>query len=209
MLDRRQSFFALGLTTALTVVFAGCQATGHKPGSLETRTAYLVKRKLTVRGRGTNPVPDTEGSLRAGQEAFSYYCVVCHGLDGQNSGVPFAEQMAPPVPSLDSPEVQEYTDAQLKSIIENGIFPSGMPASKGTLTDDEMWQIVIYLRHLPPKGSLGEPTVYSAPSNPGAPDGPSAPDSPDGLEPVGLEPFVNLHARENDEKRTWSRSHER
>jgi hypothetical protein len=24
-----------------------------------------------------------------------------------------------------------------------------------------MWQIVNYIRHLPPKGSLGEPAVYS------------------------------------------------
>jgi len=35
-----------------------------------------------------------------------------------------------------------------------------MPASKGILSDDEMWEIVDYIRHLPPKGSLGEPPVY-------------------------------------------------
>jgi mono/diheme cytochrome c family protein len=68
--------------------------------------------------------------------------------------------MSPPVPSLNEPRVQAYSDAQLKSVIDNGIFPSGMPASKGTLSDDEIWQIVVYLRHLPPKGSLGEPAVY-------------------------------------------------
>jgi hypothetical protein len=36
-----------------------------------------------------------------------------------------------------SAEVQAYTDGQLKWIIDNGIFPSGMPASKGTLSDEE------------------------------------------------------------------------
>jgi hypothetical protein len=35
-----------------------------------------------------------------------------------------------------------------------------MPASSGTLNDDEMWAIVIFLRHLPKQGSLGEPRVY-------------------------------------------------
>jgi hypothetical protein len=35
-----------------------------------------------------------------------------------------------------------------------------MPASKGILNDDEIWQIVVFLRHLPAKGSLGEPAVY-------------------------------------------------
>ena len=69
--------------------------------------------------------------------------------------------MAPPVPSLTSPEVQSYTDGQLKWVIDNGIFPSGMPASKGILTDDEIWSMVVYIRHLPPAGSLGEPAMYS------------------------------------------------
>jgi len=36
-----------------------------------------------------------------------------------------------------------------------------MPAAKGVLNDDEVWSIVLYLRHLPPPGSLGEPRAYS------------------------------------------------
>jgi len=36
-----------------------------------------------------------------------------------------------------------------------------MPASKGILSDEEIWQIVHYIRHLPPNGSLGEPAVYT------------------------------------------------
>jgi mono/diheme cytochrome c family protein len=69
--------------------------------------------------------------------------------------------MYPPVPSLNSREVQDYKDGQLKWAIENGIGPSGMPASKGILGDDEIWSIVNYIRHLPAKGSLGEPKVYN------------------------------------------------
>ncbi len=78
-----------------------------------------------------------------------HFCGAGHG----NTGVPFAEAMAAPVPSLNSPNVQGYKDGQLKWIIENGIFPSGMPASKGILNDDEIWQIVHYIRHLPPKAA--------------------------------------------------------
>lgn len=62
---------------------------------------------------------------------------------------------------LASPEVQGYTDGQLRSVIANGIFPSGMPASKELLSDEEIWSIVTYIRHLPPKGSLVDPGVYS------------------------------------------------
>ena len=81
-------------------------------------------------------------------------------MDGQNTGVPFADRMEPPVPSLASAGVQQYTDGQLKWVIDNGIAPSGMPASKGILSDDEQWAIVLFLRHLPPAGSLGEPAMY-------------------------------------------------
>ncbi len=108
-----------------------------------------------------NPITTTPAALASGREAFGHYCVVCHGLDGQATGVPFATRMSPPIPSLLSADVQSYTDGQLKWIIDNGVAPSGMPASKGILNDDEIWSIVVYLRHLPPAGSLGDPEMYS------------------------------------------------
>jgi hypothetical protein len=37
-----------------------------------------------------------------------------------------------------------------------------MLRSKDMLSDDdEIWSIFVYLRHLPPAGSLGEPEMYS------------------------------------------------
>ena len=68
--------------------------------------------------------------------------------------------MSPPVADLKSQDVQGYTDGQLHWIIQNGINPSGMPAWKGILDDDEMWKIVRYIRHLPAKGSVGIPAVF-------------------------------------------------
>jgi cytochrome c len=132
------------------------------PGPIETRTVYWVKQHITVGGKSQkNPVPATAANIDAGKHVFSYYCVECHGRDGQNTGVPFATRLAPPVPSMASAQVQAYTDGQLKWITDNGIFPSGMPASKGTLSDEEEWQIVLYLRDLPRAGSLGDPKAYS------------------------------------------------
>ncbi|HZD96314.1 MAG TPA: cytochrome c, partial [Candidatus Sulfotelmatobacter sp.] len=55
---------------------------------------------------------------------------------------------------------QEYTDGQLKWILENGIAYTGMPGWKGILTDEEMWNMVHYIRHLPAKGSLGAPEIF-------------------------------------------------
>jgi hypothetical protein len=56
--------------------------------------------------------------------------------------------------------VQSYSDGQLKWMIENGISPSGMPSSKGILDDEEIWSTVLFIRHLPPMGSVGEPEKY-------------------------------------------------
>ncbi len=121
-----------------------------------------TKHAVTVRNKSErNPLSATAENIAAGKEAFSHYCVACHGMDGQNTGVPFAETMSPPVPSLSSSEVQSYTDGQLKWVIDNGIEPSGMPASKGILSDEEIWSTVLFIRHLPSAGSLGDPPMYS------------------------------------------------
>lgn len=152
--------FALGIAVApLFVLIRGLKAT--EPNRFETRFMMIAKHTLLVGDKGRiNPIRISNNTLADGKEAYSHYCVACHGLDGQNTGVPFADKLSPPPPSLASQDVQGYSDGQLKWIIENGIWPSGMPGSKGTLSDEEIWSIVLYLRHLPPAGSLGEPEMY-------------------------------------------------
>jgi mono/diheme cytochrome c family protein len=144
----------------MLIAFAGCKA--RKPGAIEERMVWGAKRHLFVGNKSQkNPLQASAETIANGKEAFSHYCVACHGMDGQNTGVPFAEQMSPPIPPLTSANVQRYSDGQLKWVIDNGIWPSGMPGSKGTLSDEEIWSIVVFLRHLPPAGSQGEPEMYS------------------------------------------------
>src|SRR3954453_7364715 len=160
----RRSAAWIPMVCLLCAVLTACRVS--TPGRAETNLAQWTKKHITVKGKDDrNPLPDSSESRNGGKEAFGHYCFVCHGLDGQNTGVPFAEKLSPPAPSLASKEVQAYTDGQLKWVIENGIAPSGMPSSRGILNDDEMWSIVLYLRHLPPAGSLGEPRVYSGEEN--------------------------------------------
>jgi len=143
-----------------TLALTGCRAT--HPSSKETKLAYWTKHHLTVGGKyDVNPIKATEENIAEGKGLFMSECMVCHGNDGQNTGVPFAATMSPPVPSLASPEVQAYTDGQLKWIIKNGIYPSGMPEFSGDFGDRDMWEMVVYIRHLPKAGSLGIPKVYS------------------------------------------------
>jgi mono/diheme cytochrome c family protein len=139
---------------------SGCKA--KPPADSEASVMWGLKHKMFIGGKKLhNPLKATPQSIADGKDAFSHYCAACHGLDGQNTGVPFADRMAPPVPSLASKNVQQYTDGQLKWVIDNGIWPSGMPGSSGMLSDEEIWSIVIYIRNLPKAGSLGEPQMYS------------------------------------------------
>jgi mono/diheme cytochrome c family protein len=145
---------------ALLTAIVGCKA--NSPGKVETKTMTFAKHRLLIGDKNQkNPMSDTPETRADGKEAFSHYCIACHGMDGQNTGVPFADHISPPIPSLVSPDVQSYTDGQLKFILDYGIRPSGMPGSKGTLSDDELWSIVVYLRHLPPAGSQGIPEMYT------------------------------------------------
>jgi mono/diheme cytochrome c family protein len=150
---------ALVPASIFIALMTGCKASS--PGKVERSVMRWTKHAVTVRNKSErNPLLPTVENLAAGREAFSHYCVACHGMDGQNTGVPFADTMSPPVPILNSAEIQSYTDGQLKWVIDNGVKPSGMPASKGILSEEEIWSTVLFIRHLPPAGTLGDPPMY-------------------------------------------------
>lgn len=154
----RAYLLLFGLTAG--PAFSGCKAA--PPSKAEASLIWSWKHHVSVgEKKQRNPLRATPQTIADGKQAFSYYCAACHGLDAQNTGVPFADRMSPPVPSLASRDVQQYSDGQLKWVIDNGIRPSGMPGSSGILDDEEIWSIVIYIRHLPKAGSLGDPPMYS------------------------------------------------
>jgi len=141
-----------GARVAISALFlaalASCKAS--PPGKFETYVATQVKQRITVGGtKDRNPFSASAPNIIEGRQQFQNYCSSCHGPDGLNSGVIFADKMSPPVPPLNSPEVQEFKDGQLKRIIQYGVSPSGMPAWRETLSDDDIWKIVLFIRHLP------------------------------------------------------------
>ncbi len=148
------------LAVCAVMVLGACKVS--VPGKIETYAARKTK-KATIGGKDwKNPVPDTAEAVKLGEQHFQHHCQICHGLDGHATGVPFADKLSPPVPDLGNEDTQAYTDGQLKWITENGIRFTGMPAWEGILKDEEMWHIVRSMRHLPPKGSLGIPSVFKA-----------------------------------------------
>jgi len=153
-----ECIFKIALLISALPTLLGCSA--KPPGSIETLVAQEAKR-VAIAGKDLkNPIPDNPEAVKAGQEHFQHHCQICHGLDGHNTGVPFANKMSPEVADLGGKNVQEYSDGQLKMIIANGIRFSGMPGWTGILDDNEMWNMVHFIRHLPAKGSAGVPEVF-------------------------------------------------
>ena len=151
----------LAVAASLFLVARGAAA---KPaGKLETFVITAAKHHFLIGNKtAKNPLPANSQEILEGKQNFSHYCYVCHGLDGQGTGVPFADAMSPPLPSLASESAHSYSDGQLFWVIKNGLWPSGMPRANGILNDDEIWSIVTYIRHLPPAGSLPDPPAFSA-----------------------------------------------
>src|ERR1700683_5037225 len=107
----------VAVAAACTLALCGCKAT--PPNKAEKAVATFTKHHITVGNRNQkNPLQATPASIADGKEAFTHYCVACHGMDGQNTGVPFADQMSPPIPSLASSDVPRSTTGHLKSAID-------------------------------------------------------------------------------------------
>jgi cytochrome c6 len=74
-------------------------------------------------------------------DVFKAKCAACHGADGSGNT---AVGKSMKIRDFHSPDVQKQTDAQLTDIITTG--KSAMPSYKGKLADDQIKQLVGYIR---------------------------------------------------------------
>jgi cytochrome c6 len=78
---------------------------------------------------------------------FKAKCAACHGADGSgNTAVGKSMHLR----DLGSADVQKQTDSDLSTMISSG--KGGMPAFKGKITDDQIKQMVTFIRGLAKKG---------------------------------------------------------
>jgi len=79
----------------------------------------------------------------AGKALFAENCAKCHGADANGRTHP------PPRPSLRSPRIRHATDGELAWMLQHGDPYQGMP-QWSSLPEVQRWQIIAYLRTLPP-----------------------------------------------------------
>lgn len=81
-----------------------------------------------------NPVPADEASIASGKELFEYFCVDCHGNDGQGNKKKTARFDNPPT-DLSAITCQQQSDGALLYKIYNG--HENMPAFKRRLPGNQ------------------------------------------------------------------------
>ncbi len=149
--------FLVGLTAGIVVCgiaggIIGISMVGRKatvePPDLE---AYIVNQlkslKIPETAPPTDPIATSDENLLQGGERYNHHCAICHDLEG-DADSEFAKAFYPPVADLTSAHVQDYSDGQLKWIVENGIRFTGMPGWTDMIDQTTQWKIVHYMRAL-------------------------------------------------------------
>jgi mono/diheme cytochrome c family protein len=119
----------------------------NPPGALERRLAHTATDKYLAKNapKQENPFPPTSRKLVEGAHKYEAHCAVCPG--GAASRVSALQnKFSPPVPQLID-RVPDDPDAEFWLITKHGYRLTGMPAWDGILSDDEIWKVIVFVKH--------------------------------------------------------------
>ena len=91
-----------------------------------------------------NPVAATAESVARGHDLYLANCAACHGTSGAGDGLTAAGWV--PGPGDLSLSVPARTDGELAYLIAAGTVATRMPAFSTTLSENDRWDLVNYLR---------------------------------------------------------------
>jgi mono/diheme cytochrome c family protein len=102
----------------------------------------------------TNPIKPTAESLARGKRQFGYDCAMCHGKAGDGSGDVAADMKLKMKNHTDPATLKNLTDGELFYIIKKG--KDQMPPEGDRVKNEEIWDMVNYVRSFAKKGSAAE-----------------------------------------------------
>jgi mono/diheme cytochrome c family protein len=153
--------FVLGVVLTILAVAGGGYAVlraglipanaDANPGPLENWAAHISLDATLARDapQGPNPVSLTDAHLIAGIDLYGQHCAICHGTaKGEASASPIAKGEYPAPPQLAVDGVGDDPEGYSFWKIAHGIRWTGMPAWRGTLNDEQIWTLVLFLKHM-------------------------------------------------------------
>jgi thiosulfate dehydrogenase len=121
------------------------------PIALERWAAHASLRATLTREapKGPNPVALTDDNLIAGVQLFGQHCAICHGTaKGDASATALARGEYPKPPQLASDGVEDDPEGVTFWKVAHGIRWTGMPSWKDTLSDQQIWTLALFLKHM-------------------------------------------------------------
>lgn len=141
----------LGALSALAVIYSGTfnvAATVEDAPAL--RWVLITTREASIKRHARDiripPLGGTE-QVENGFRIFRRACVMCHAPPGRMA-TPMARGLNPAAPAL-AELVEDMTDAELFWVTKNGIRFTGMPAWEPSYNDQEIWDVVAFMRTSP------------------------------------------------------------
>jgi thiosulfate dehydrogenase len=99
--------------------------------------------------KSPNPVALTDANLIVGIDLYGQHCAICHGTaKGEASASSIAKGEYPAPPQLATDGVEDDPEGYSFWIIAHGIRWTGMPAWRGTLNDEQIWTLALFLKHM-------------------------------------------------------------
>jgi mono/diheme cytochrome c family protein len=111
-----------------------------------------------------NPVKPTEKSQARAKEIYTMDCAICHGTNGDGKTDLARDMELTMVDWTDPKTLADKPDKELFNVIRNG--KGKMPSEEvGRAKDDEVWNIIIYIRALPKQQPPAPPAPTPSASN--------------------------------------------
>jgi thiosulfate dehydrogenase len=148
-----------------------------QPSPLETWMARTSLDATLGRDapKGENPVAPTEQNLLEGVHLFARNCAVCHGsAKGAASPSPVAKGLYQKPPQFGTDGVEDDPEGVSFWKIKHGIRLTGMPSFGYSLSDQQIWTLALFLKHmdkLPPAVQPAWQQVQNWPLTPENPAG--------------------------------------
>ncbi|MEJ2708406.1 MAG: cytochrome c [Anaerolineales bacterium] len=112
-------------------------------GSVPVQGLSLIPEEIPV-----NPVPADQVSLQRGAILYGIHCQLCHGAQGQGDG-PLAQYFDRTPENLTGAQITAEFDSSVYLTVMRGF--GQMPSLAENLTQRESWDIINYVRTLPPQ----------------------------------------------------------
>lgn len=151
---------AIGKTIFLTlcaglvvIALSGCgeERTAERTDKTATEATEVAKKAEEAREE-VGAKGEEAGDPEEGKEKYAVYCASCHGITGEGDGPAAAALAVKPTDLTDGEDLNAESDEFLFKVIKEGGVGVGksplMAAWGGQLEDEEIWDLVSYIRTL-------------------------------------------------------------